>query len=66
MILYKCTFIILFLPNNMLGINALFWKYFYIYVIVRYGKDVLILFTWTTWSLRKLKALFRRPTRKDR
>ena len=49
----------------MIGIDTLFYKYLIIYAFVRFGSDVLALLTWSTWSLRNLRLLFRRRTRKD-
>ena len=50
----------------MIAPTSLFMKYVYIYLVVRFGSDMLTLFTWSKWSLQKLWGLAHRRIRKDR
>ena len=50
----------------MIGVGTLFYKYVIIYAIVRFGSDMLTLFTWSKWSLQKIWGLAHRRIRKDR
>ena len=48
----------------MLAIHGLFLKYLYIYILVKLGKDALLLFTWSKWSLVKVQRLLKRLSKK--